>query len=245
MKEGYRNQEMIKMRTLKLNGKISRISSSNHEVRTDKLAFGNLFWLFLVFCLVGYIFETQIAFLEFGSFQSKAGLIYGPFSQIYGIGALLSVLLYRLVRNSTHLAQFLFYSATGLIFEFSAGIIQENILGSYSWDYSSHILSFGTGRTDILYSLVWGLSAILVVYKVYPTVCRIYDSVGRRTSSLATLVFCALLSADVLVTSLAVARYSERHYGDLPSTSIEAYLDLQYPDDFMERTFPTMLFLEK
>jgi len=53
------------------------------------------------------------------------------------------------------------------------------------------------------------------------------------------------LSADVLITSLAVARYSERHYGDPPSTSIEAYLDLQYPDDFMERTFPTMLFLEK
>ncbi|MBP1918663.1 putative membrane protein [Youngiibacter multivorans] len=236
---------MIKMRTLKLNGKLIQISSSNHEVRVDKLAFGNLFWLFLGFCLVGYIFETLIAFLEFGSFQSKAGLIYGPFSQIYGIGALLSVLLYRFVRNSTHLAKFLFYSATGSIFEFSAGVLHENILGSYSWDYSSHVLSFGTGRTDILYSLVWGLSAMLIVYKVYPMVCRIYDSVGRRTTSLATLVFCTLLSADMLVKSLAVARYSEKHYGEPPSTSIEAFMDLQFPDDFMERIYPTMLFLER
>lgn len=245
VKEGHQDQEMIKMRTLKLNGKLRQISSSNHEVRADKLAFGHLFWLFLVFCLVGYLFETLIAFLEFGSFQSKAGLIYGPFSQIYGIGALLSVLLYRFVRNSSHLAQFLFYSATGSIFEFSAGVLQENILDSYSWDYSSHVLSFGAGRTDILYSLVWGLSAMLVVYKVYPMVCRICDSVGRKASSIATLVFCALLSADMLVTSLAVARYSERHYGEPPSTSIEAYLDLQFPDDFMERIFPTMLFLEQ
>lgn len=236
---------MIKMRTLKLNGKLSQISSSDNEVRADKLAFGNLFWLFLTFCLAGYIFETLIAFMEFGSFQSKAGLIYGPFSQIYGIGALLSVLLYRLVRNITHLAQFLFYSATGSIFEFSAGVLQENILGSYSWDYSSHVLSFGTGRTDILYSLVWGLSAMLVVYKVYPMVCRIYGSMDKRTSSIATIAFCTLLSTDMLVTSLAVARYSKRHYGEPPSTSIEAYLDLQFPDDFMERIFPTMLFLER
>ncbi|ETA80495.1 putative ABC transporter permease [Youngiibacter fragilis] len=233
------------MRTLKLNGTLSRISGSRREVRSDKLAFGYLFWLFLVFCLIGYMFETLIAFLEFGSFQSKAGLIYGPFSQIYGIGALLSVLLYRFVRNSAPVAQFLFYSATGSIFEISASIIQENILGSYSWDYSSHMLSIGTGRTDLLYSMVWGLFAMLIVYKVYPMICRIYDSLDKKTSYIATFLFCALISADMLVTSLAVARYSERHFGKLPSTSIEAHLDRVFPDEVMERIFPTMLFLDR
>lgn len=233
------------MRTLKLNGNISRISSSKHEIRSDKLAFGYLFWLFLFFCLTGYIFETIVAILEFGTFQSKSGLIYGPFSQIYGIGALLSVLLYRLVRHSTHFVQFLFYSATGSIFEFTARVLQESLLGSYSWDYTSHILSIGTGRTDILYSVVWGMSGMFVVYKVYPLISRIYDSLGKRTSSIATLIFCALLSADMVITSLAVARYSERHFGEIPSNSIEDNLDRAYPDEVMERIFPTMLFLDR
>ena len=230
------------MRTIHLNEKHSRITRTMNEIRDYKLSFKYLFWLFTAFCLIGYLFEILVAIAEFGSFQSRSGLLYGPFSQIYGIGAVLTVVLYRFVRQTSHFTQFIFYSASGALFEFSSRVIQENILGSYSWDYSAHASSFGTGRTDILFSFVWGLSAMLVIYRVYPFVCRVYDSLEKRASFFLTLVFSTLLVTDMLVTYMAVARYSERHAGEPPSNFIEQQLDYRFTDDIMERTYPTMKF---
>lgn len=232
------------MRTLHLNDSMT-ISNHKKEVRTDRFAFGYLFWLFIVFCFIGYIFETLVAFIEFGNYQSKSGLIYGPFSQVYGIGALLSVLLYKIVRQSSLLSQFLFFSGSGALFEFSAGSIEEKVFGSSSWDYSSHLFSFGTGRTDLLYSLVWGLSALIITHKVYPFIIRSYDSLRVRTSSLLTLAFAIFLMTDMLITFLAVYRYSERNYDKPPSNAIETRIDLIFPDNKMEGLFPTMLFMER
>jgi len=83
---------------------------------------------------------------------------------------------------------------------------------------------------------------MLVIYRVYPFVCRVYDSLGKRASFFLTLVFSTLLVTDMLVTYMAVARYSERHAGEPPSNFIEQQLDYRFTDDIMERTYPTMKF---
>ena len=44
-----------------------------------------LFWLFVIGSIVGYIYEMIVVLVQKGYFESRQGLIYGPFTPIYGI----------------------------------------------------------------------------------------------------------------------------------------------------------------
>ena len=56
-----------------------------------RLDFFNLFWTFMVGSFVGLIVEIifHMVVVEPGVYQDRAGLLWGPFSPIYGIGAVL------------------------------------------------------------------------------------------------------------------------------------------------------------
>ncbi|MBQ9000922.1 MAG: hypothetical protein IJ087_03615, partial [Eggerthellaceae bacterium] len=53
-----------------------------------KLNFFNLFWIFVIVCAAGVVIETvwHMVVVEPGQYQNRAGLLYGPFSPIYGLG---------------------------------------------------------------------------------------------------------------------------------------------------------------
>lgn len=54
-----------------------------------KLNFFNLFWVFMVCCVLGLIIEIifHMVWVDPGVYQDRAGLLFGPFSPIYGFGA--------------------------------------------------------------------------------------------------------------------------------------------------------------
>lgn len=56
-----------------------------------RLDFFNLFWTFIVGSIVGLIVEIifHMAVVEPGVYQDRAGLLWGPFSPIYGVAAVL------------------------------------------------------------------------------------------------------------------------------------------------------------
>ena len=52
------------------------------------------------------------------------------------------------------------------------------------------------------------------------------------------------MAFDLLISGLAVARWAERTYGyDVPPTNaVNAFLDKNYPDEFMSATYTSMEF---
>ena len=44
------------------------------------LHFYKLFWIFLIGCVVGYVVEMLWCYIKMGYFESRQGLVYGPFS---------------------------------------------------------------------------------------------------------------------------------------------------------------------
>ena len=57
------------------------------EGRKDSFAHGlnfyKLFFIFMIGCVVGYCIEMLWCYLRLGYFESRQGLIYGPFSPVY------------------------------------------------------------------------------------------------------------------------------------------------------------------
>ena len=66
------------------------------------LCFYKLFWIFLVGCVIGCLVEMLWCYLNEGFFESRQGLIYGPFSPVYGLGAVLfTLVMYRFKHSSS------------------------------------------------------------------------------------------------------------------------------------------------
>ena len=62
--------------------------------------FIKLFWVFVIGCLLGYIMEVVFNFVRTGEFETRQGLIFGPFAPVYGIGTLAFYLILPKMRNS-------------------------------------------------------------------------------------------------------------------------------------------------
>lgn len=53
------------------------------------------------------------------------------------------------------------------------------------------------------------------------------------------------MCADMLISSLALSRYSARQLGEPADTKLEQVLDAHFPDERMARIYPKAKFVEK
>ena len=72
------------------------------------LCFYKLLWIFLAGCVIGCLVEMLWCYLNEGFFESRQGLIYGPFSPVYGLGAVLFTLVMYRFKHSSSFIIFLF-----------------------------------------------------------------------------------------------------------------------------------------
>ena len=58
-----------------------------------------IFWIFIIGSVIGYIYEMIVVLIQKGYFESRQGLIYGPFTPVYGIGAIIYYLILKKVKT--------------------------------------------------------------------------------------------------------------------------------------------------
>lgn len=100
----------------------------------------------------GVIVEMLWCLLRHGYIESRAGLVYGPFNLVYGVGAvILTLALYR-YRNRNDAISFFGGMILGSAIEYVLSWWQETFFGSTSWDYSQMPFNLN-GRICLLYSI--------------------------------------------------------------------------------------------
>lgn len=216
-----------------------------------QLNFFRLFWVCIFWCFLGFVLEELwwVLVVEPGTFQNRAGLLFGPFSPIYGLGSmLLTVVLNRFSRAGAR-AVFLASAVCGCVFEVAVGLYMQSGYGAVSWDYSDATVlglfpdplsQLTGGRTCLLFALIWGLLGLLWIRVMMPRIVRLVDRIPWRLRYAATGLCFALMMANGLMTLQALGYWQARLGGDVPSTPIESFYATQFGNDFMSSRFESM-----
>ena len=198
-----------------------------------------LIWVFLICALLGDLIETVWVRLVSDIWMSRSSVLYGPFSVVWGLGAvLLTVVLTPLAKKNDRYV-FLGGFLLGGTYEYMASVFTELVFGQVFWDYSDMPLNIG-GRTNVLFMFFWGLLSVVWIKILYPALSKVIERIPRLTGTILTWVLTVLMIIDILLSGLAIGRYVERKNGTAEPTAIGSFLDEQYPDELVEWVWANM-----
>lgn len=218
------------------------------EKQTDHFAKGlnfyKLFWIFFIGCFLGVVVETIWCLCTRGYFESRVGLIYGPFNLVYGFGALAMALGLHFLRAKRDLWVLLGGIFIGSVVEYACSVVQELMFGTISWDYSDFPFNLA-GRINLLYCVFWGILAILWIKILYPIIAVWILRIPNRFGKILTWALLVFMIFNTVMSALAVDRWVMRIKGTAQASSnpVFEYFDRNYPDEKMSKIYANMIFL--
>lgn len=209
-----------------------------------KLNFFNLFWIFVIACIGGLIIETiyHMVVVEPGVYQDRAGLLYGPFSPIYGIGAVLMTIALNRFHDKNPLLIFLVAALIGGAFEFFVSWFMQTAFGIVAWDYSGTFLNIG-GRTNFMFMCMWGVLGLVWVKFATPLLLKIVNLIPWNCRYAVTTVCAALMLVNCVLTLSALDCWYQREAGTMDyehASAITRFCNEHYGNEFMANRFQSM-----
>lgn len=215
------------------------------ENKTKNFAAGLNFYKIALICIsgsfAGVVVELLWCLIRNGYIESRAGLVYGPFNLLYGVGAVaLTLILYR-YRNRSSAFSFIGGIVIGSVVEYLLSWGQETLFGSTSWDYSEIPFNIN-GRICLLYSVFWGFLGVLWIKSIYPRVAKIILKIPNKAGKIITVALTVFMVFNALMSLCSVWRWSQRVHNVPASSAFDEFFDKRFPDSRMERIFANMEF---
>lgn len=220
------------------------------ETKTEQTTFAKgkcfqkLFIIFIIGCLFGNYYEMIMNLIKHYLkdraifWEVRRGVIYGPFSPIYGAGAV--VMTYFLAdKNHKWYQTFLYGAILGGFAEYIIGFLQETFIGTISWDYSGYFLNIN-GRTTIPIMLIWGFICLIFVKFIYPTLSKLIEKIPVKPGKIIFNICVVLLTIDMAVSWTALIRQALRRNDIPPFTIVGEFYDKVYTDERLKKAFPNM-----
>lgn len=229
---------------------------SNSETTTSakkarrRLIFNQVVLVFAIGCVFGTYYEEIITlwknFWASGGelvWQSRRGLVYGPFSPVYGLGAVgIYLLFYRKKMNWQ--ACFFGGALLGGGFEYILSVLQEWLFGTRSWNYSDRFMDIG-GRTTVPYMLFWGLLVLVATKWLYPWLDKGYQKLEGKGLNIFCAVLATFLAFDVAMSLAASLRQAERRAGHEPRNGLEVFLDERFSDERLKKIYDNAVYVRE
>lgn len=214
----------------------------------EGICFPKLFWIFFLGSIFGAYYEQILnLFIHYHYhhefvWQLRRGVIYGPISPVYGMGAVLFTLL-LLKKPKSNFKTFFYGALVGGFFEYIISFLQETFLGTISWDYSQEFLNIN-GRTTIPFMIVWGLLALLFAKIVYPMLSQMIEYFPDSFAKVFTRICVVLLILDFTISWGALARQMFRSKGYEPISFVGKFFDTYYGDEVLKKYYTNMKVIE-
>lgn len=204
-----------------------------------RLNFFNIFWTFVACSVIGLVVELVFHLVTVGGYQDRAGLLFGPFSPIYGFGAVLMTLALNGIRDRNPVLIFLLSAAIGGAFEYFVSWFMQYAFGITAWDYTGTFLSID-GRTNGFFMACWGLLGVAWVKLLMPAVFKLIYLIPWDWRYGVTAVATALMVVDGAMTLQSLNCWYERASGQPVETGLQRFYADHFGDEYMEARFQTM-----
>ena len=197
--------------------------------------------LFVVGSMAGLLLEEIWMLITAGLTESRVGLVWGPFSPLYGAGAvLLTLISYQLRRRHAHnVVVFCISAVVGGLLEEITGWGMLTFFHMQSWTYAflpDHITEFVAWR----FLFFWGLLGLIWCRFVMPrALYHIGEPTSKRQAIFITLISLYLV-ADIGMTVACFMRATARDVGIPPQNAFEQWVDMHYSNEFISARFQNL-----
>ena len=196
----------------------------NKDHNFDKKTMLGIFCLIIVISgMFGWLYE--VVFYYFNSGMKEVywrGGNFLPWINIYAMGAILIYVLTYKKRKNPLFVFIVSMISTGIL-EYIGGFFMEHIMQIKCWDYNKEILSFGSinGYVCIRSVLVFGISALLLMYIIVPFCFYLARKLPRKIFLIFSYTICGIFLFDELYNLIFA------NLLNLPRAS-EVYKDLRF-----------------
>lgn len=199
-----------------------------------------IIWVFLVSALLGDFIETIYCWAVGGEWMSRSSVLYGPFSIVWGIGAVVLTIVLSKFAGKPDRYIFLIGALIGGVYEYACSLFTEIFLGTVFWDYSWMPFNIG-GRTNLLYMGFWGILSVVWIKLIYPKMSYFIEKLPALQGKIITWVLVVFMICNALISAMAMVRYTQRQDGIAAQNVMEAFLDSNYEDTLIEKVWPNMV----
>lgn len=154
---------------------------------------------FLLFSILGHLLESLVYL--FLNNNGYSGIMYGPWTPVYGFGIIIIILIYKKIKNiqfkNNYKIFFIFLISCIILtfIEFVGGISIEYFFHKKLWNYEN--LKFNIGPyIAIEISFIWGICSILYIYILKP----ITDKITKKIPRYITISILVIFIIDFIIT---------------------------------------------
>lgn len=155
---------------------------------------------FFTYSILGFLLEGTYTLITSNHFSS--GILYGPWTPVYGFGAILTIIISQKIFKKMHKSRFTETIVTFIVLtivltliEWLGGIIIENVFHETLWNYKN--FQFNIGKyISLEMALIWGLISIFIIYFIKP----IIDKIEKKIPKSLTYTLLIFFIIDIITT---------------------------------------------
>ncbi len=160
---------------------------------------------FFIYSFLGFLLESIFNLITIKNFES--GILFGPWTPIYGVGAILTIIISNKIFKNMHKSKvtetiitFLILTLTLTLIEWLGGIIIENVFHETLWNYKN--FQFNIGKyISLEMALIWGLISIFIIYFIKPIIDKIEKKIPKSLTY-TLLIFFIIDIITIIITKI-------------------------------------------
>lgn len=205
-----------------------------------QLRFYHYLIIFLVASVAGLALEMVWMFITMGKTELRVGLVWGPFSPLYGFGACLLTMALWNFRKAPAWHVFFISAGLGGGLEQMTGMLMEDLFHAQSWTY----LGLPDAITQWIawrFLFAWGVIGLIWCRIIMPEAIYKIGEPTTRAQHVLLVMITIFLVADIGMTIYCFARKTARDEGVAPVTAMDQYVDSHYDDEFIANRFQNLV----
>ena len=198
----------------------------------------NYFFYFILYSIIGWGYETALCSVRDRAFVNR-GFLNGPYCPIYGVGAVLFLVL--LGKEKSALLIFLFGGVIASAIEFATSYAMEKAFGARWWDYSDYPFNLD-GRICLGAAAVFGTFAVVLIKLLHPAIVTwvrpIPSIIFHVVNAVAAITF--LCDLAVTLKGFKLRKLNENGDTEKAPSGKESFIPISRQEKRLLRAFPNM-----